>query len=524
MPIIATAASIMIAGCGGGGGGDANVRPDAPELPPRHGDNAQLQRTNPNAIDLGEHWRAPEALLNALNAGDAGGNTIGLSRALAVIDDLKSDTSSMRSITAGDMTPIGTRGDITIGRWTAGPADTFDIDFHYEPGAALSNEDKARIERGGRAWSRYIRTDHDQHTVSAGTEINRLFLGSSTIGMDIEVDDMLIVIRTRTEGVSSYGGSTGSSFTGDTLTPGIGFIDINTGNGDQRNNSVITHEIGHAVIHTEATTEGVITPTLDRYLSADGHFFEGPNAMRANGGEAVPFQWVNADNERVAPGTPGAVIDHGHIDVCTSIMAYCRDNDVVMPSALDIAWLRDMGHETNEADALKAEVYGYGAWGNHSAWGVGVSRHLTGFDTQSDRLEASADAFGVIPNTTLEDSISTHGLSGSATWNGVLLGVDMATDAFSPVSGDAMLNVNLDSLDGTAEFNNLTAHANGRSTSFRTQRLEYAINIDGNRFGDASQRIEGGFYGPDHDEMAGVLNDDRNSVNLLAGFGGTKDD
>ena len=247
--------------------------------------------------------------------------------------------------------------------------------------------------------------------------------------------------------------------------------------------------------------------------------------MAENGGEPVPFQWVNSENERVEPDTPGAIIDVIHPDVCTSVMSYCAGPDVTMPSPLDIAWLKDIGYEVDDAaTALQTEVYGYGAWANYSAWGVGVARNLTGFNTQSDLLEASADAFGVAPDSTLEDAASAQGLSGSATWHGMLLGVDTATNAFSPVSGDAMLMIDLHTLDGTASFDNLTAHKDGDISAFRTSHLEYAINVDGNQFGDADQRIKGALYGPEHQEMAGVLNDNRSTVNLIGAFGGAKDD
>ena len=87
-----------------------------------------------------------------------------------------------------------------------------------------------------------------------------------------------------------------------------------------------------------------------------------------------------------------------------------------------------------------------------------------------------------------------------------------------------MLNVRLDTLDGTAAFDNLTTHANGTSTAFRSPQLEYAVGIDGNGFSDVDERVEGGFYGPGHEEMAGVVHDTRSSVNLLAGFGGVRED
>ena len=284
------------------------------------------------------------------------------------------------------------------------------------------------------------------------------------------------------------------------------------------------HEIGHALIGTSPTAEALRNRTHEGHVSADGTHFEGPEAMKVHGGP-VPFQWVDAQDERVAPGTPGATVDDGHPDVCTSVMAYCAPEHVVMPSALDIAWLKDLGYETlDAATALAPEVYGYGAWGTYSAWGIGAARTLTGFDAQSDQHEVTADAFGVMPDSTLDDASSARGLSGSVSWTGLLLGADIASGMAAPVTGDAMLSVDLETFDGTAAFDNLTVHEHGQTGAFRSPSLEYAIRVDGNRFEDADARIHGGFYGPDHDEMAGVLDDRRASVNLLAGFGGTRDE
>ena len=530
--LIAMAAVITMTGCGGGGG---NVRPGnttstgmeivTPPPTPVNGTRAQLRRTNHNAVDIGDNWQAPEALLVVLGATDTAAGTSGLSTALAAADDPSPSASSIRSIDATDMTPIGARGDITVGRWTSGPADTFEIDFYFHPDADLTAADRARIERAGKAWSRYIETDFDAQSIAAGTTINSgSHITPASIEETVNVDDMLIVVTTRTQGRLSYGGSL-YTYAGDTFIRRVGYIDINTARGHQRRSDTIVHEVGHALNSTPVTIEGAITSTVERYLSADMHHFEGPAAMQANDGMPVPFQWVDSDNRRVDPGTPGAVIDYVHNDVCTSVMSYCRESDVETPSALDIAWLKDVGHEINDpATALDAEVYGYGAWGTYSAWGAGVARHLTGFEANDDRLEATADAFGVLPDSTLADSVAAQTLTGSATWRGVLLGVDVATDALSFVSGDATLNVGLDSLDGTAAFNNLMAHKDGRTSAFRISHVEYSITVDGNRFEDANQRIDGGFYGPNHNEMAGVLNDNRSTVNLIAGFGGTRDD
>ena len=91
-----------------------------------------------------------------------------------------------------------------------------------------------------------------------------------------------------------------------------------------------------------------------------------------------------------------------------------------------------------------------------------------------------------------------------------------------PVFGNAEFRVELSTLQGTASFDALTVHVGGVASPFRDPDLDYTIGVTGNAFSDAEGRVLGGFYGPRHEEMAGVLNDRAPSVNLIAGFGGTQ--
>ena len=167
------------------------------------------------------------------------------------------------------------------------------------------------------------------------------------------------------------------------------------------------------------------------------------------------------------------------------------------------------------------ETYGYAAWGNWAAWGIGAARLLGG---NSDHLVASADAFGIASTVPLAEQTA---LSGEATWRGSLLGVDLARDAgLAPVAGRAALTVDLETLEGDAVFDNLRVSrrvgARTETASFRHSSLTYGISVDGNSFADTAGHVRGGFYGLAHAEMAGTLDDRRPGVELLAGFGGKR--
>ena len=169
-----------------------------------------------------------------------------------------------------------------------------------------------------------------------------------------------------------------------------------------------------------------------------------------------------------------------------------------------------------------------GALGGVTAAGVQACNAPSGMKTQGAKagllpftiqFHAGVDAFGITPGSDLSENTA---LTGTATWNGSLIGVDLGQDVLPPVFGEAELQVELSSLAGTARFNNLKVFVDNRSTSFRAPNLEYAIDVTGNSFSDAGGYISGSFYGPAHDEMAGVLDDRASNVNLIAGFGGKR--
>ena len=109
-----------------------------------------------------------------------------------------------------------------------------------------------------------------------------------------------------------------------------------------------------------------------------------------------------------------------------------------------------------------------------------------------------------------------------AFFEGVKLGVDIGSAKLPPVFGDAELGVDLETLAGTAAFENLTVAADGARRAFRAPRLQYGITVAGNSFVEDEGRLAGRFFGPNHEEMAGVLHDGAADVNLLAGFGGVR--
>ncbi len=520
-------AAFLVAGvtaCGGGGPGGspttsvdptppANIEPAEPALPPPP--PAVFARANPSAEDLGESWNDPAMLRTALGLSPvtdpetriAGLRAIAGSGARADIGS----RSVLDPIDVEDIEILGERDGILYRQWKGGPAGTLDIDFDWRFAPNASAETRARMERAGKAWSRRIADEFGEHTAPAGTVIH---LGDveKTLDAPVTTDGVLIFVVDKgpvTDRFSS-GGPDEIEYTDDDFQPWLGGILLNREHHGSR--GVMAHEIGHVLGIGSVQRY----PSVARHHNAEQHRFEGPEATRANGGNPVPYQWLDADRKPVPPGTPGAEVDFGHPGVCSSLMAYCRDRSAVQnPAEIDFAWLDDIGYDILDAEtANRPEFHAYGAWATHAAWGVGVERILDG---ENDRLRAGAHAFGTEPSTGLADNET---LSGSAVWTGSLLGVDIQDAALSPVLGNAELAIDLGTLDGAARFDNLATVRDGATLPFRAPSLEYPGSVAGNRFADANGRISASFFGPAHEEMAGVL-DDR-EVGLIAGFGGTR--
>ena len=503
IPVIA-AGAVTLAACGGGGSGGDGSRPVA----------STHARTNPAAADPRDSWADPEPLRTALGLSPLSDPRARVAAIRAVANDPARTDIGARSlldrIDLDDVEILGERDGIVYGHWKAGPTGTLDIEFDWRFAPNVDAGSRALMERAGKAWSQRLTDELHPHTLPAGTDITHGEDISKILDSPVTTDGVVVFVIDKgpsTDNLSSAGPRE-IDYSTDDFQPRAGTLLLNRKHHHSRGTMV--HEVGH-VLGTNPHH-----PAVNRYVDTDSHAFTGPAAMRANGGQPVPYQWIDSENSPVAPGTPGAEVDYGHPGVCTSVMAYCRDRSVVTdPSELDFAILDDIGYDIlDAATAAQPEFYGYGAWANYSGWGIGVERVL---DADTDRLWAGAHTFGLEPATPLADN---EALSGLAVWTGSLLGVDTRDPALPPVVGDARLEIEIQSLVGSARFDNLTVSRDGRTNTFRSPSLEYAGSVAGNTFSDEGGRVSAGFFGPAHEEMAGVVND--RQAGLLAGFGGTQ--
>lgn len=529
--LVASVCLFTLAACGGGGsstGGALSDRgpialPSHLVLPP----GSDVQQESTAAHDPLDHWYRTEPAVDALNL-DPGGATSILQPLLDGAGGNRDESATrFRNIRRSSLTPIGRRDGIIYGQWMAGPAGTLDIDFHWQFAEAVPTAVRAAVERAAKSWSRRL-LDHFEPTAFRREEYYDF-----GVPIELETDDLTIVVQHWTEPGQSSAGAWESNETETDFGPVVGHfflaqdetIEDSYDIGHHWLIHIAAHEVGHVLGHDFAQNE--VPPSIDRYVDHENHTFNGPKSIAEHGGP-VPFQWLDDARRPVPTGT--GTVDYGHLGVCSMVMSYVEgicgnSREKYEPNELDFAYMDDIGWDVLDArTARQPEVYGYGAWAKHSAWGVGIERILGAIPTSGndiayhDWLQASADAFGTAPDTLFTDTFA--GQTGNATWSGSLLGVDTGQAMLPPVFGNAELEIQLATLEGTARFDELMSGVNEELRPFRFPSLTYGIAVVDNGFADAFGVLSGGFFGPAHDEMAGTLDDpDRD---LLAGFGGVR--
>ena len=187
-------------------------------------------------------------------------------------------------------------------------------------------------------------------------------------------------------------------------------------------------------------------------------------------------------------------------------------------AALQALYTR-LGAETEPEDLSASSL---GAWSRETI-------HLSGelddvaFGVRHGNGVSMPWTAGAEPSSALGDNT---GLSGTATWNGGLLGF---TPALEVVGGNAELSVDLGTMDGRAEFTELQSWAAGAApgelgtgSRWNTGHLGYTIAVAGNYLrstGGDDGTVNGQFYGAGHEGVAGSLERD----DLTAAFGAARD-
>lgn len=515
-------------------------------------------RNNIYAHDPMDHWGHRQTGVMTARLSWVGDTASGLAGFRRLLDAARAADPEWFApdIEDGDTVAVlGQALGVTVGRWSGGPADRLSIEFNLEHATDAMRDDRtfiAMLERAGKVWSHRIDDTWSAWERRAGELKVRLIGDYGLSGREIrvgpggETSTGLAIYVTGAEMSGNTVGRGGwfSLLPGDGWEPHTGRVALDNDYFSEEDADgarlfrTMAHEIGHVL---GAWQGGDPTERYAPYTDRETGTWTGPNVVAVHGG-AAPFQdrddthgWH--DGER---GADAANFDYGHSGVCASLMAYCGFSAALTPfrpAEIDFAFLADLGL-TILPETERQETYGLAGWLKHAAFTVSVSRELdvSLADPQSrysragnrwsdldtiDLLWAEAHRFG---DATTADLARTFPLSSTVRYTGGLLGVAVDYPGMPSVGGAAHLAVNLATLEGKASFTSLELAYGGKRYAFGDGSLHYAFSVAGNEIGYAAPGISlaAHFYGPDHDEIAGILDDSR--AGLLASFGAGMDD
>ncbi len=481
----------VLTGCGGGGGGSG--------FGPAVIGSSGIQNTA--GVDIRDTWKSTEPITSYFDL--EGGGSL----------------PRFEGLDASGYSVLGSKDGITYAQRMSGPTDTIDIDFTGESEGyfeSLPDFVKGGIERAGKAWSHRLK-DVLGPFMSTDTVVTRKGRDENGYVIPRLVDGILLDFETdfmNPKWVNrNFGGSRGfyrhEQIEGKDFTVRTGWFEVAARSITREPlwfAYIAAHEIGHAIGHGIELGRTDTPETIERYIDYEREVWTGPALTAANGGRNVPFQ-------KDRDGEP----DVGHLGACPMIMSYCGP-EIAIPHEMDFAYMKDIGYTVADDYPAEPELYSYGAWAEHSAWVVTAARHMTFTTTRiTDRITVEADVFG---NPSEADFADAH--RGTLTWSGSLLATDM--EKFAPVFGEAEIVLSADTLDGAVRFTNLRTardvEARARLTGWRKSGLAYDVTVEENGFTDSDGKVMGGFYGPNHEEAAGIL-DDR-AEKILGAFGGIR--
>ena len=518
---------------------------------------AERPHHNQKADDLLDHWghrqvsRIREGLSLADPADGDNAEDLRTLRTAALADG----ETVVRELHDGDEVQVlGAHLGVTYGRWTGGPADTLSIKFDFSRLGPEMRDDpvfRAMFERAGKAWSRRIADTWSVWERSAGDlkgylaedgsiEVRVDAGGETSTGLEIHV-----TVGDLPQNFAGLGNYNTIHSPDDSWEPHFGSIAIDSKHIQDASEpdlfATIAHEIGHVL---GSWMGGPVGQHYVSYTDTATGTWTGPNVAAVHGGPAPfqdasdPYAWVEGERDPSA-----SQFDLGHSGVCASLLSYCRYNaplPAFLPHAIDFAFLADLGL-TVTAETDRPETYGLAGWGDYAAFTLSLSRDLqialadpqpqddSGVNGRRmldmvDLLRVEVDAFGYRSAGGLSPSLAARGPSGTARYAGGLIGAALDRRGLPPVTGDAGLALDLGTLDGTASFTSLLVYPDGLPETFAGGALHYPFGLLDNALTGTGigSTLRADFYGPGHEEVAGVLHDPR--AGLLASFGATTDE
>jgi len=210
---------------------------------------------------------------------------------------------------------------------------SFNIEFDYRfaPAGAFDDNAKQRLEEAARIWESFIADEFPNIPAGTQIQVRNTQTGDprtgtiETITLDREIDDLLIFVGARENlGFAGAAGpipTSGSLFDeryyGSNFEPWTGSIvfSLEPDGSAYSDLGVNLHEIAHIL--------GIGTAPIFRQIG-EGALFDGPNALRVNGGQPIPLE---SDSAHIG----GAIMD-----------AY---GGASLTNILELAALADIGYQ-----------------------------------------------------------------------------------------------------------------------------------------------------------------------------------
>ena len=198
-----------------------------------------------------------------------------------------------------------------------------------------------------------------------------------------------------------------------------------------------------------------------------------------------------------------------------------EDHHLYQPSSIDIGSPLAEHIDSHPTDAGYYDYRSYASWLTHSFFHVWTSQSTRYELTVRNSLFGGAFSVG--------DTTGRNPLSGSARWEGAMLGADVSETTASRgryVTGDARIDVNFGTATVGVSFTNIADVATGAREA---DMVWPSISMTGGSFGTLPPNptifenkpddyIRGNFYGANHEEVGGVFQ----RRNIMGAFGGAR--
>lgn len=170
---------------------------------------------------------------------------------------------------------------------------------------------------------------------------------------------------------------------------------------------------------------------------------------------------------------------------------------------------------TDVGTSDQSDTRAYGGWLQYSAFAIEVS-YFPGITSEPGTIDVlgGSYSYGSSPGTNPVSSMDR-----TATWRGAMVGLGYGNfHPGEPFHGEAMVTVDFTNMDLDVTFSDIVNLHSPSDTPLNGSQWTWEnLQINNGAFvqGSSANRIEGRFYGPNHEEVGGIF--DRNE--MVGAFG-----